>query len=349
MSRKSIELPDGVHRVTARSREYFYYQSGRGTPRQGPRIRLPCDPHSPEFWAALRQAQGIVGPVATDTVNALIDAYVIAWPTLPDKLSEGSQEQYRRQLKLARDAWGELKVDGLRPAHIQAMMDGLAATPAKANNFLSCMRALSSWARARDHITQSLVEGVKPFDRSGAGHKPWTPEQIAAAHTLPAGTVRRGVMLYLYTGQRGSDVVRLGWTDIDEGGFSITQVKTGRSVWCPIVPELATEMATWEKRPGPFLLQESGKRYSRAMFWNHFDVVRAQVPAIAGVTLHGLRCTAVIRLRREGLSSGQIGDITGMSLATIEKYCRFADRKTSGQAALLKLTGRKRTNEQQEL
>jgi len=58
---------------------------------------------------------------------------------------------------------------------------------------------------------------------------------------------------------------------------------------------------------------------------------------------------AVIRLRREGLSSGQIGDITGMSLATIEKYCRFADRKTSGQAALLKLTSQKRTNEQHEL
>jgi integrase len=297
----------------------------------------------------VRQAQGIVGPVATDTVNALIDAYITAWPALPDKLNQGSQYQYKRLLKLARNAWGELKVDGLRPVHVQAMMDGLAATPAKANNFLSCMRALSAWARTRDHITQSFVEGVKPFDRSGVGHKPWTPEQVAAAHTLPAGMVRRGIMLYLYTGQRGSDVVRLGWTDIDDGGFSIIQVKTGRPVWCPIVPELAAEMATWEKRPGPFLLQESGKRYSRAMFWNHFDAVRARMPVLAHVTLHGLRCTAVTRLRRAGLASGQIGDITGMSLATIERYCRFADRKTSGQVALLKLTGRKRTNEQQEL
>jgi DNA-binding CsgD family transcriptional regulator len=60
--------------------------------------------------------------------------------------------------------------------------------------------------------------------------------------------------------------------------------------------------------------------------------------ALADVTLHGLRCTAVIRLRRAGLSVGQIGDIAGMSLATIERYCRFADRKTSGQAALVQLT-----------
>ena len=48
---------------------------------------------------ALRQAQGIVGPVATDTVNALIDAYTAAWPTLPKKLSEATQRQYRRYLK----------------------------------------------------------------------------------------------------------------------------------------------------------------------------------------------------------------------------------------------------------
>jgi integrase len=49
-------------------------------------------------------------------------------------------------------------------------------------------------------------------------------------------------MLYLHTGQRGSDIVRLGFTDIDEGGFSVRQRKTGRDVWCPIVPELASDI-----------------------------------------------------------------------------------------------------------
>jgi hypothetical protein len=98
------------------------------------------------------------------------------------------------------------------------------------------------------------------------------------------------------------------------------------------------EIATWEKRPGPFLLQANGKPYSRKLFWKHFDEARESIPELADVTLHGLRRTAVIRLRRAGLSVGQIGDIAGMSLATIERYCRFADRKTSGQAALVQLT-----------
>jgi hypothetical protein len=353
MPRKSVELPDHVHHIISRGREYFYYQKHRGTPRQGQRIKLPRDPHSPEFWAALRQAQGIVGPVATDTVNALIDAYIAAWPTLPKKLSEGTQVQYRRQLKLASKAWGALRAAGLRPAHVRAMMEQIAATPAKANNFLWCMCALSGWARVNDHISQSFVEGVKPFDLSERGHKPWTPEQVAAIHALPDSVLRRGLFLYLYTGQRGSDVVRLGPTDIEDGGFALSrargtvQQKTKREVWCPIVPELAAEMATWEKRPGPFLLTETGKPFNRGFFWEHFDELRASTPTLAGATLHGLRATAVIRLRQAGLEVPQIQDIVGMSLQTIERYCRFADKKASGKAALISLTEHRKKNIEQ--
>jgi integrase len=160
---------------------------------------------------------------------------------------------------------------------------------------------------------------------------------LKAAHDKFSGVVLRGFLLYLHTGQRGSDIVRLGFSIIDEGGFSVRQQKTKRDVWCPIVPELAAEIATWKKHPGPFLLQENGKPYSRKLFWKHFDEARAEIPELADTTLHGLRCNAVIHLRRAGLSVGQISDIVGMSLATIERYCRFADRKTSGQAALIQL------------
>jgi hypothetical protein len=128
---------------------------------------------------------------------------------------------------------------------------------------------------------------------------------------------------------------------VDEGGFTIRQRKTGREVWCPIVPELAAEMADWERRPGPFLLQADGRPYTRKRFSVHFASARDEIASLASVTLHGLRCTAVVRLRRLGLSIGQIGDISGMSLAMIERYCRFADKKASGRAALVSLS---RTN-----
>lgn len=340
-NRAAVKLPRGVHRVVARGREYFYYQAGRGTEHAGARVPLPNDPHSPEFWNAIRQAQGLAGSVPVDTFGAVLDAY-LEFINTSGTITTGTIDQYERALRIARKAWGDLPAKGLRPVHVQAVMDGLAGTPGKANNFLSAMRALSTWARVRDHIEHSLTEGVKPYAKD-KGHKPWTPEQINAAMTRLSGVIRRGVILYLYTGMRGSDAVRLGWTDVEDGGFALTTQKRKRDVWCPIVPELAAEMATWEKRPGPFLLQESGRadgqRYTRKLFSTHFAEARDKIPELMGVTLHGLRCTAVIRLRRAGLSTGQIGDIVGMSLPMIERYCRFADRKTSGQAALLTLKG----------
>jgi len=161
--RGTVDLPHGVHRVIARGREYFYYHPGRGTASAGDRLRLPNDPHSPEFWTALRQTQGVVGTVATDTVDALVDDYIAAWPTLPEKLSDGTQSLYRRNLKRARNLWGKLPATGLRPAHIHAVMRDLADTPGEANNFLSTMRALSAWARVQPDglIDRSLCEGVR--------------------------------------------------------------------------------------------------------------------------------------------------------------------------------------------
>jgi integrase len=334
-----VLLPRGVHAVRSRGKLYFYFQAGRGTSKVGERIKLPSDPQSPEFWQAIRQAQGDLPKAAsTDTINGLIEAY-LASPQLAG-LETSTQRKYRAYLDIVCAVWGSLPSASLMPHHVQALMDKLSSTPGKANNVLIVLRALSAYARPRNLLTQSITEGVKQFD-TGGGHKPWTPEQIKVALDKFTGTVRRAFLLYLYTGQRGSDVVRIGFADVDEGGFSVIQRKTKREVWCPMVPELAAEIATWEKRPGPFLLQASGRPYTRKRFWEHFDKARADIPELANVTLHGLRCNAVIRLRRAGLSVGQIGDITGMSLATIERYCRFADRKTSGQAALVQLAGRK--------
>jgi integrase len=330
-----VELPKGVHRVVARGREYFYWQPGRGTQHAAPRVRLPDDPQQPDFWAALRQAQGIATGPHRMTVGDVLDAYLTSPKFL--KLSKGSQEQYRGQARVVRLAWDKTPADAMKPRHVREVVEGLSDTPGKANNFLSFMRALSAFGVVREHFPASITAGVEPYAKEG-GHKPWTDKQIAAAHEHLTGMVRRGIMLALYTGQRGSDIVRLGPTDVDDGGFALRQQKTGREVWCPIVPELAAEMATWELRPGPFLLMANDRPYSRKRLWVHFDQMRETIPALADVTIHGLRATAVVRLRREGLSTAQIQDIIGMSMAMIERYSRFADRKASGKAAVIKLT-----------
>jgi integrase len=120
------------------------------------------------------------------------------------------------------------------------------------------------------------------------------------------GDVRKGVMLLLYTSQRVSEMVRLGWTMVDGDGFDLDigirgQKKTEVRPWSPILPD-AAKLATREKRPGPFVLNKHGRPYSAALFTNTFlDGVRRTNPVFADCTLHGLRATAVIMYKRRSL------------------------------------------------
>jgi hypothetical protein len=242
--RAAVALPKGVHRVVSRGREYFYFQANRGSSSAGKRIALPQDPQSPEFWAELRKAQGIGAMPVVKTVGMVCDLYEI-WPGFA-KLAAGTQDQYRRSIATVRAAWGDLPAEGLQPVHVVGLMDELAATPGRANNVLSFLWALGKFGRARGHFPHSITEGVTPY-RSDGGHKPWTLGQIAAAEKHLTGMIRRAYFLALYTGQRGSDIVRLGDSFIDDGGFRIRQQKTGGKIgeiWCPIEEPLAAEIAT---------------------------------------------------------------------------------------------------------
>ena len=104
-------------------------------------------------------------------------------------------------------------------------------------------------------------------------------------------------------------------------------------------------MATWPRRPGPYLLQESGKSagkpFSPNQMWKAFDRERQKHPILAGAVPHGLRANAVIRLRADGNTALQISDMVGMSVEMVEHYCRHANRKASGQAVLREFQERK--------
>lgn len=334
-----VELPNGVHRVVSRAREYFYWHPGRGTKHAGERIPLPKDPTDPAFWVALREAQGKGGTPIVLTLSDVIDKFLTSDAFLK-KIGDGTRVIYRRELKVARAGFGDRPSSDMRPNLIREVMEGLSDRPGAANNFLGTMRALSTWGIARDHFIQPLTTGVPPYAKTG-GHKPWTTKQLAAAEAKLAGMVRRGFFLARYTGQRGSDVVRLGETFIDEGGFRIEQKKTGREIWCPIDDALAAEMKTWGRTAGPYLRHARGN-YTRKRLDVHFAEQRDKIPELAGVTLHGLRGTRVIELRRLGLTTAQIQDQVGMSLAMIERYCRFADKKASGKASVVSLRERRK-------
>ena len=55
----------------------------------------------------------------------------------------------------------------------------------------------------------------------------------------------------------------------------------------------------------------------------------------AGLVLHGLRATAVVRLSRLGANTRQIAELVGMSEKMVARYCRHSSQQENASAAIL--------------
>jgi integrase len=197
----------------------------------------------------------------------------------------------------------------------------------------------------RELLPRQITLGVE-IGESDGGHIPWTDAQVAAAELHCRPDLARVVTLAANTGQRGSDLVRMCPTDIENynglDGINVTQQKTGRKIWVPILSPLARAMETWKRQPGPFLRRPNGLPWSRKDLSNHWERERDRNPHLAEhsaapLVLHGLRGHACVRLKRAGATAMQIADMVGMSVGMVERYCRFSVQRENASAAILHL------------
>ncbi len=264
-----------------------------------------------------------------------------------DGLAPASREAYARYLRIAEhpDSLGSVPVEQMRPALVQAFLDGLADRPAVQAVARTAIKAVEKWAIVRDLLPGPITLGTEVIKRDG-GHTPWTDEQVELAERGAAPHLARVVALAANTGQRGSDLVRMRWSDMEvvEGhpGINVIQQKTGLKLWLPFTAALQAEIAGWERRPGFILLKEDGHPFDRPQLSNQWlrerDTNAALTPLKeAGLVLHGLRGTAVVRLRRAGATVPQIGDMVGMSPPMVTRYCRYSVQRENALAAVYRL------------
>ncbi len=237
----------------------------------------------------------------------------------------------------------------IRPSLIQAFLDGLSDRPAKQANARTAIKALERWALVRDILPFPITTGTEIIGSDG-GHIPWSDEQVELAETHARPEMARAVTLAANTGQRGSDLVKMRWTDIEvyggRPGINVKQQKTGKVLWIPFTLPLQAAFATWERRPGFILVKANGEGFSRKHLSNNWLRERDLNPALEplrasqerhGLVMHGLRATAVVRLRRDGATIPQICDMVGMSKETVEIYCRHSEQRENALAAVLHL------------
>jgi integrase len=326
---------------------------------------LAGTPWSDDFMRRYAAAlQGIIAQASnvgesrtvSGSVNSVVAAYLdcSSASTSPFRRAAPETQRTRRNiLENFRQAYGALpvyrtvgdkRVMVLTREHMQRIVNQKAGTPFAQRNFLNTLRAMFEWAMKEGRIPDNPTLGVTREKTKTTGYKTWSEAEIARFEaTHPIGTKGRlAFALLLYTGQRRSDVVKMGPQAIQHDVLTIDQGKTDGGeeahLEIPVHPKLRQIIdATPTVGVETFLVTHFGKPYTAPGFGNWFrDLCNAA--GCREVSAHGLRKATARRLAEIGCTAHQIAAITGhASLSEVQRYTKAADRKRMAREAMAKL------------
>jgi integrase len=179
---------------------------------------------------------------ATRTKLGSFDALVVSYYRSPDflGLAPSTQALRRNILENFRKLHGFKPIRLLRREHIKEVIAAKVNAPEAANLLLKVQRIVLAYAVDQDMIVNNPAAGVKKYKSKGDGHHSWTEAEIAqfeAKH--PVGSrARLALTLGLYTAQRKSDVLRMGWQHIEGDMIAVRQAKTNTALLIPMHPKL---------------------------------------------------------------------------------------------------------------
>ncbi|TJU84896.1 MAG: hypothetical protein E5Y10_27025 [Mesorhizobium sp.] len=299
-------------------------------------------PWSPEFMQEYQAcldgaAAPAIGAGSSKTKPGSISALIVAYYGSPEfkRLGQGTQGNYRSVIERFRAKHGDKRVASIERKHIKAILGAMHETPAAADNLLDRLRTLMGLAVDIGMRKDDPTLRMRGYGSKGDGFHTWTEDEISTFEKrFPIGTkARLALALMLYTGQRRSDAVSMGWQHIAGGKIKVRQHKTDARLDIPMHPELRAVMAATPRANLTFLVTEQGKPFTSNGFGNWFAdrCVEAAVPGRS----HGLRKAAARRLAEAGCSNQQIKAITGHKTdAEVSRYTAAADQSRLAEQAM---------------
>lgn len=302
--------------------------------------RLPAE-NDPGFLAAYNEALATGKPETLRpkepprTLAGLIDVWMRSARFAA--LAETTRSTYRRiLLDMQKQDYANAFVTDFQPVYVRRILARHTATPAAATNRLKILRVLFDHAVSEGWRPDNPASAVKRHKEKAEGAVTWTEEQIDRYDARwPQGSIQRlALTLLVYTGQRRSDVVRMGSADRRGNLLEVRQQKTGARLLIPIHPRLAQELDA-APATGTFLQTPAGKAYTANGFYMRFREWRAAAELPEGLSPHGLRKAAARRLAEAGCTTHQIAAITGhATLAEVERYTRAVDQEKLARSAI---------------
>lgn len=141
----------------------------------------------------------------------------------------------------------------------------------------------------------------------------------------------------LYTRQRLSDAITLGWQHVKAGRIAVRQEKTKAFIDIPLHPELKQVLDGTLRENMTVLFTAYGKPFTDKGFgnWMRDRCDEASVPQCAS---HGLRKAMAARLAEAGCTINEIMSITGHAAeAEVIRYTKKAQKAVPADNAMLNL------------
>jgi integrase len=324
---------EGVYKVTAKGRTYYYAWRGKGAP------RLTAEPGTDAFVKELAEARAGRRVGDKSKVAGLVAMFRASDPWNgrgPKPISAKTRASWAPWLDRIQRHFGPLSVAQFDRAQMRPRIvkwrDGYAATPRAADMGVQVLSRLLSFAQAEGLLLNNIcngVEGIYASDRSGLI---WEPQHFAAlaAAAGPRSEVSREILeaaeLAALTGLRQSVLLRLGPAHRQAHCLEIRSNKgrngkQGRLVTIPLYAELRAFLDALPRRTGAttYLVNTEGRPWSSGFGSSWAKACdKAPAGAIDHLHFHDLRGTAATRFYRAGLTPREIAEIMGWAEDYIE-------------------------------
>ena len=324
------------------------------------KVRLRGTPWTPEFMAQYDAARGQPAPITTKGISPgtwrWLCIHYFAECTDYLRLDERTRRVRRRILEATFDEpiapgssklFRDFPLSRMTADAIEVLRDRKLSFPEGANSRVKAIRAVFKWAaRKKGPDGKPLVSDNPARDvtylksNNPSGYHTWTLEEVRQYEERhPIGTkARLALALLLFTGQRRSDITRLGRQHVRDGKITLTQFK-GRNrkpkqLVLPILPALQQVIGASLCGELAFLVNELGKPFTDAGFGNKFRAWCDQA-RLPHCTAHGLRKAGATIAANKGATAHQLMAIFGWeTLRMAEAYTRAADQERLAEAAM---------------
>lgn len=256
-------------------------------------------------------------------------------PRIQKRLAASTKVSYRRDMDRILEKNGEKDVrrttrQGLRMAH-----DNLAATPRKADKYLTTVSLLWNFAvKKRDWpLGKNPAEGIDRFGKQRE-FLPWPDWMVKKLSDAPQ-TVRSAAELILNTGQRPNAAIAMRHDHFHGEWMEVLDEKGAQQfeIYCP--PEFREYLSHLPKKGAYVLAKNLTEPLGYDAVEKQFRNWRAGLgDAAKQYSLHGLRKLSIIRLAEAGCSDAQIQAVTNQSPEMISYYRKQASRKALSRSAM---------------